>query len=129
MKQSNGVNILLGALLAALALVEVVLLFYGVALSLPRSGSYRTVVTKVSSDGTETISQSPWTSVSPREMQGAKRRTLPMRLAIFFFLALNTVGITYLVRGLKSGAKRPIPLPAQESQSSPLLTPSRVKTY
>jgi len=89
-------------LLAALVLVEVVLLFYGVALSLPRSASYRTRETVVKADGsTKTISESPWTPVSSEQMQAARRRTIPVRIAVFSLVALNTVGIIYVARGFK----------------------------
>ena len=89
-------------MLVAMGLVEVMLLFSGITLCLPRSASYRATVTRVASDGsTQTVSESPWTPVSSQQMQAARGRTFPARIIVFSLLALNTVGIIYVVRGLK----------------------------
>jgi hypothetical protein len=94
-------------ILTILILLEAVLLFYAVALPLARSGSYKAIVTKVSADGTTTqmVSESQWMQISPQEMAAARRRyALKPSLAVFSLLAVNTVGILYVLRRLKQKA-------------------------
>jgi hypothetical protein len=89
-------------ILTIMILLEAVLLFYAVGVSLPRSASYKTTVTRVSADGsTEMVSESQWVQVSPQLMAESRRRHLKPSIAIFILLALNTGGIVYVLRRLK----------------------------